>query len=133
MFPLTDFGKVTQNFTLCIDCLILFIFFILPSAVRQAEKNSPERRSSPVGPPLSDEEVHRQDGASPAQEIALDVQQVSVDCPICQGSFPADEIEMHAAYCDGAPSESPPEVAVPGQELLALLLFLRLLCKFALQ
>ncbi|XP_044077125.1 BRCA1-A complex subunit RAP80 isoform X6 [Siniperca chuatsi] len=25
----------------------------------------------------------------------------NVDCPICQGSFPATEIEMHAAYCDG--------------------------------
>ncbi|XP_072231714.1 uncharacterized protein [Leuresthes tenuis] len=27
--------------------------------------------------------------------------QSSVDCPICQASFPAAEIEMHAAYCDG--------------------------------
>ncbi|XP_030010559.1 BRCA1-A complex subunit RAP80 isoform X2 [Sphaeramia orbicularis] len=25
----------------------------------------------------------------------------SVDCPICQRSFPVSEIEMHAAYCDG--------------------------------
>ncbi|XP_078122247.1 uncharacterized protein uimc1 isoform X3 [Sander vitreus] len=24
-----------------------------------------------------------------------------VDCPICQGSFPVMQIEMHAAYCDG--------------------------------
>lgn len=27
--------------------------------------------------------------------------EASVDCPICQGSFPVSEIEMHAAYCDG--------------------------------
>ncbi|XP_045895183.1 BRCA1-A complex subunit RAP80 isoform X2 [Micropterus dolomieu] len=27
--------------------------------------------------------------------------ETNVDCPICQGSFPATEIEMHAAYCDG--------------------------------
>ncbi|XP_070773706.1 BRCA1-A complex subunit RAP80 [Enoplosus armatus] len=27
--------------------------------------------------------------------------EANVDCPICQGSFPATEIEMHAAYCDG--------------------------------
>lgn len=25
----------------------------------------------------------------------------SVDCPICQRSFPMAEIEVHAAYCDG--------------------------------
>ncbi|XP_026183635.1 BRCA1-A complex subunit RAP80 isoform X2 [Mastacembelus armatus] len=25
--------------------------------------------------------------------------ETSVDCPICQGSFPATEIELHAAYC----------------------------------
>lgn len=25
----------------------------------------------------------------------------NVDCPICQGSFPMTEIEIHAAYCDG--------------------------------
>lgn len=25
----------------------------------------------------------------------------NIDCPICQGSFPVTEIEIHAAYCDG--------------------------------
>lgn len=29
-----------------------------------------------------------------------------MDCPICQGSFPASQIEMHAAYCDGTPVDS---------------------------
>ncbi|XP_073335854.1 uncharacterized protein uimc1 [Pagrus major] len=33
----------------------------------------------------------------------------SVDCPICQGSFPVTEIEMHAAYCDGEAEERRPE------------------------
>ncbi|KAG7231455.1 hypothetical protein INR49_011900 [Caranx melampygus] len=27
--------------------------------------------------------------------------EAQVDCPICQGSFPATKIELHAAYCDG--------------------------------
>lgn len=27
--------------------------------------------------------------------------ETKVDCPICQRSFPARKIEMHAAYCDG--------------------------------
>lgn len=33
-------------------------------------------------------------GACPARDT-------SVDCPICQRSFPITEIEVHAAYCDG--------------------------------
>ena len=35
----------------------------------------------------------------------------SVDCPICQSAFPASEIEMHAAFCDGEQEvvESPVE------------------------
>lgn len=41
--------------------------------------------------------------ASPELELAVQPQipQSSVDCPICQGSFPVTEIEIHAAYCDG--------------------------------
>ncbi|XP_041658078.1 BRCA1-A complex subunit RAP80 isoform X2 [Cheilinus undulatus] len=27
--------------------------------------------------------------------------ETNVDCPICLGSFPVSQIEMHAAYCDG--------------------------------
>lgn len=40
---------------------------------------------------------------SPELEPAIDPQipETTVDCPICQGSFPVAEIEMHAAYCDG--------------------------------
>jgi len=41
--------------------------------------------------------------ASPDLEAAVVPRspESSVDCPICQTSFPAAEIEMHAAYCDG--------------------------------
>lgn len=114
-FPLPDVGALEQK--LSISCV--FFFFNL-SAVRQAEGNSPERRSLPGESPTCDEEVETQDRPSPLQEVALDVQEVNMDCPICQGSFPVDQIEMHAAYCDGAPADSPPGCAVPGQGLLCL-------------
>ncbi|XP_029925242.1 uncharacterized protein uimc1 isoform X2 [Myripristis murdjan] len=44
-----------------------------------------------------------QKSVSPEVEATASCQspELSVDCPICQGSFPAAEIEMHAAYCDG--------------------------------
>lgn len=42
---------------------------------------------------------------STSPELALPVmrpaRETSVDCPICQRSFPITEIEVHAAYCDG--------------------------------
>ncbi|CAJ1063288.1 BRCA1-A complex subunit RAP80 isoform X2 [Xyrichtys novacula] len=48
---------------------------------------------------------HRlQRSTSPEIELAATAAQspdTNVDCPICQGSFPVTEIEMHAAYCDG--------------------------------
>lgn len=41
--------------------------------------------------------------SSPELEPAITplVTETSVECPICQGSFPVTEIEMHAAYCNG--------------------------------
>lgn len=51
------------------------------------------------------ETKHRglQRSTSPELELAIrpQIHETSVDCPICQGSFPVTEIEMHAAYCDG--------------------------------
>lgn len=93
----------------------------MPSAVEQTEGNSPKRKKSPGGPAPHAEEAETQDGASSSQEVVLDVQEASVDCPLCQGSYPVGQIEMHAAYCDGAPADSPPRVAVPGEgpQLLA--------------
>ncbi|XP_041865243.1 fibrous sheath CABYR-binding protein [Melanotaenia boesemani] len=44
-----------------------------------------------------------QRSTSPELEPAVvpESPKASIDCPICQASFPANEIEMHAAYCDG--------------------------------
>lgn len=46
--------------------------------------------------------------------------EATVDCPICQASFPASRIEMHAAYCDGEVAvvdERRPEVdCIQGEE-----------------
>ncbi|XP_068186599.1 BRCA1-A complex subunit RAP80 isoform X2 [Antennarius striatus] len=54
-----------------------------------------------------------EDGAlprSPSPELELSMAPQSpgprVDCPICQGHFPASEIEMHAAFCDGDEASS---------------------------
>ncbi|XP_024864583.1 BRCA1-A complex subunit RAP80 isoform X2 [Kryptolebias marmoratus] len=54
------------------------------------------------------EEMKR--SASPELQLAVVPRSPdsSVDCPICQASFPVNEIELHAAYCDG-------EVAVVGE------------------
>ncbi|XP_029376049.1 uncharacterized protein uimc1 isoform X2 [Echeneis naucrates] len=51
-------------------------------------QNVKDRR--PQGPPSPD-----LDSATPPNP------EPTVDCPICQGSFPATRIEVHAAYCDG--------------------------------
>ncbi|KAI3373906.1 hypothetical protein L3Q82_022473 [Scortum barcoo] len=50
---------------------------------------------------IKDRELQR--STSPELEPAGIPQgpETTVDCPICQGSFPATKIEMHAAYCDG--------------------------------
>ncbi|KAM9348562.1 uncharacterized protein uimc1 [Symphorus nematophorus] len=57
------------------------------------------------GDPDVEEIKHRvlQRSSSPELEPAVisESPETSVDCPICQGSFPVTEIEMHAAYCDG--------------------------------
>lgn len=47
------------------------------------------------------EELQR--SASPELEPASVPQgpETHIGCPICQGSFPVTEIEVHAAYCDG--------------------------------
>ncbi|XP_008276340.1 neurofilament heavy polypeptide [Stegastes partitus] len=72
----------------------------------------------PAGPAAGPEEVKEDRGdldveevmesrlqrsASPELELAVVPRspETAVDCPICQASFPASQIEMHAAYCDG--------------------------------
>lgn len=67
-----------------------------------------------AGQPASREEV-QEDGGDPDVEEIKDQApspgpepavvprspETAVDCPLCQASFPASRIEMHAAYCDG--------------------------------
>lgn len=67
-----------------------------------------------AGQPTSREEV-QEDGGDPDVEEIKDQApppglepavvprspETAVDCPLCQASFPASRIEMHAAYCDG--------------------------------
>lgn len=63
-----------------------------------------------AGQPVSREEV-QEDGGDPDVEEIKDQApepavvprspETAVDCPLCQASFPASRIEMHAAYCDG--------------------------------
>lgn len=82
------------------------------------EGNIPGRSSQLGGQHVNEEEVEEeradpeveetkapglQRSTSPELEPAIDpeIPENSVDCPICQGSFPVTEIEMHAAYCDG--------------------------------
>lgn len=50
--------------------------------------------------------VEVEDG-DPGPEPALDASTppTFVDCPICQLSFPAGDIEMHAAFCNGEGTE----------------------------
>lgn len=85
---------------------------------RQTEGNTPGRSSQLGGHVGNDQEVeedwvelaaeetkdrgvHR--STTPELELVSNPQiaDTSMDCPICQGSFPLTEIEIHAAYCDG--------------------------------
>ncbi|XP_062262544.1 neurofilament heavy polypeptide isoform X3 [Platichthys flesus] len=72
-----------------------------------------------AGRPPQNAEEDKEDGADPDVEemevrglqrpASPEVQpgavppgpEASVDCPLCQGSFPVTRIERHAAYCDG--------------------------------
>ena len=50
-----------------------------------------------------EERKDRQRSPSPELEPAIVPRspQSSINCPICQVPFPVNEIELHAAYCDG--------------------------------
>ncbi|XP_026227430.1 BRCA1-A complex subunit RAP80 isoform X3 [Anabas testudineus] len=48
---------------------------------------------------VKDQKLQR--SASPELEPVASPPESNIDCPICQGSFPVTEIEIHAAYCDG--------------------------------
>uniref|UniRef100_A0A3Q3XF02 UBZ4-type domain-containing protein n=1 Tax=Mola mola TaxID=94237 RepID=A0A3Q3XF02_MOLML len=86
--------------------------------LQETEGNTPGRSSQLGGQVGNDQEVEEdwmelgaeetkdrglQRSTSPELELLSNPQipDTSVDCPICQGSFPLTEIEIHAAYCDG--------------------------------
>ncbi|KAM6983456.1 LOW QUALITY PROTEIN: uncharacterized protein uimc1 [Tautogolabrus adspersus] len=68
----------------------------------QAVRNGEEEAEEDLGDPAVEEVKggRLQRSGSPELEPAV-APKTSVDCPICQGSFPLSQIEMHAAYCDG--------------------------------
>ncbi|XP_035522438.1 BRCA1-A complex subunit RAP80 isoform X4 [Morone saxatilis] len=85
---------------------------------RKTKGNIPVVSSDGGGPTTRKEEVEEDMGDLDVEEIkeqrlqrstspelepaaASQSSETNVDCPICQGSFPVTEIEMHAAYCDG--------------------------------
>ncbi|KAG7484730.1 hypothetical protein MATL_G00052920 [Megalops atlanticus] len=64
-----------------------------------------------VAPEEEEEEVRmevEEEAAAEAPEPAAQAGSGTVECPICMCSFPLPQIEMHAAYCDGAAEESVP-------------------------
>ncbi|XP_047463905.1 BRCA1-A complex subunit RAP80 isoform X2 [Mugil cephalus] len=76
--------------------------------VREEEEEEQEVKVDRTGPdvnPDAEQVKHRGLQRSTSPELESTVvscgPKASVDCPICQTSFPASEIEVHAAYCDG--------------------------------
>ncbi|XP_043997529.1 uncharacterized protein uimc1 isoform X2 [Gambusia affinis] len=65
-------------------------------------------RNDPEVEKMEDRSLQRSECPELEAAVIPHSPEASVDCPICQGSFPVSEIEMHAAYCDG-------EVAVVDQ------------------
>lgn len=80
-------------------CFGLFVFPPVGGASEQLAVMSPSREQEGL-PGQEEEEEGAVDVAVAA--VASPVKAAStVDCPICQRAFPATEIMMHAAFCDG--------------------------------
>ncbi|XP_035998702.1 BRCA1-A complex subunit RAP80 isoform X2 [Fundulus heteroclitus] len=60
-----------------------------------------ENRRDPDVEEMESRGLQRSDSPELEAAVVPHSPETSVDCPICQGSFPASEIEMHAAYCEG--------------------------------
>ncbi|KAM4726080.1 uncharacterized protein uimc1 isoform 2-T2 [Anableps anableps] len=71
-------------------------------------KKVKEKRKDPDVEEIEDRSLQRPESPELEAAVVPHSPETSVDCPICQGSFPVSEIEIHAAYCDG-------EVAVVSQ------------------
>eukprot|EP00064_Thunnus_orientalis_P017051 superscaffoldBa00003521_g17126 len=60
-----------------------------------------EDRGDPDVEEIKDRRLPRSKSPELEPVVVPQSTKTNVDCPICQRSFPATEIEMHAAYCDG--------------------------------
>ncbi|XP_044226418.1 BRCA1-A complex subunit RAP80 isoform X1 [Thunnus albacares] len=60
-----------------------------------------EDRGDPDVEEIKDRRLPRSKSPELEPVVVPQSTETNVDCPICQRSFPATEIEMHAAYCDG--------------------------------
>ncbi|KAM8835173.1 BRCA1-A complex subunit RAP80 isoform 2-T3 [Synchiropus picturatus] len=68
--------------------------------VEKADEKKNDSSSSDV------EEIHEvKSGSRPSADPSLSPQS-TVNCPICQLSFPLADVEMHAAFCEGDKSKS---------------------------
>ncbi|KAG8008440.1 BRCA1-A complex subunit RAP80 [Nibea albiflora] len=65
------------------------------------EEEVEEDRDDPDVEEIKDRELQRSNSPELEPAVVPQSPEPSMDCPICQGSFPVTEIEMHAAYCNG--------------------------------
>ncbi|XP_072302104.1 uncharacterized protein uimc1 [Eucyclogobius newberryi] len=75
-----------------------------PSEAEQEEpmEAGPESRPEPEKPPAPLHSKPAEVGSEPLRSESPDPG--PVQCPLCQRGFPSDQIEMHAAFCDGEPA-----------------------------
>lgn len=50
---------------------------------------------------IKDRGFQRSPSPEPEAAVVPRSPQSSINCPMCQVPFPVNEIELHAAYCDG--------------------------------
>ncbi|XP_027129353.1 BRCA1-A complex subunit RAP80 isoform X2 [Larimichthys crocea] len=65
------------------------------------EEEVEEDRDDPDVEEIKDRGLQRLNSPELEPAVVPQSPEPSMDCPICQGSFPVTEIEMHAAYCNG--------------------------------
>uniref|UniRef100_A0A3B3VSZ4 UBZ4-type domain-containing protein n=1 Tax=Poecilia latipinna TaxID=48699 RepID=A0A3B3VSZ4_9TELE len=73
---------------------------VCPGQTAQRVKKVKSRKDREVEK-MEDRSLQRSECPELEAAVVPHSPEASVDCPLCQGSFPASEIEMHAAYCDG--------------------------------
>lgn len=85
----------------------LWLFSALLESNSEGGVSDRGRRDEETEPDVGTDPGETADGGQrrcSSPELDLPVRETSVDCPICQRSFPITEIEVHAAYCDGEES-----------------------------